>query len=412
MADEAAKLERYRRPHVVPLGGIFVWSLEGLILSGVFLAVTVTSQELLGNTSSAVGGGSTAINIVDISTSSILLAVNSMTVILHLVIANAFNQASYAELAGGLHAAVSNSLCTVTFLCSFTYVSLYVDACVSGSAGTQMCMALFRTTPMPHLVGGIVSVYVMIMFLVSLALAFVSCPHDTPSYVFVSKGALLMGVTAFSWAMPTARSVARHGCDDIDKGAGASLISYTVFSFLLGLAATIIESLSISSKVLHNMVRIVVDGLVAVMAVIIPLSLVGSTESGSTGMTLGIITMVACLVWSCVDIALHAIAIFKPSGPIVPAAVVLGPGSHGPPWGPVRDPAVGTLPSAPEVPQSKGNPVKPIDDSMYAMMKKGDSMPRHTSSSVPPNPNHHQWSSLFLSDDIRQSLRQRGPLPT
>jgi hypothetical protein len=104
--------------------------------------------------------------------------------------------------------------------------------------------------------------------------------------------------------------------------------------------------------------------------------------------------MVACLVWCGVDIAFNITANFRDRTrqKIVPSAVF---------------PDVTA-----DVPDKEEGVTEKIDDTTYAMMKKGDTMPRHTSSSVPPNPNHHQWSSLFLGDDIRQSLRQRGPLPT
>lgn len=408
--EPSDKLERSREPHVVPLGGIFVWSMEGLILSGVYVAVVSTSQQLLGNSqSSAYGGGSTAINIVDLSFSTILLATNIMTVLLHLVIANAFNQASYAHLAGGLHAAVSNALCTVTFVCAFTYMGLYTDACLQDKE-TVMCAALFRTTPMPHLVAGVVSVYLLLMFLVTVALSFVSCPQDMPSFVFVSKGGLLMGVTMFCWSMPAARSVSRYGCDGINKGGGGGLLVYIIGSFLVGMVSTIMASLLQTTgkgATVMRTLNIASDVLVMIMAAVIPFSLIGSEDTGAVGMTLGVITMVPCVAWAATDVVLHAITI---AGPVQLAAVDIQKAVETPKGIPVVEPAKSGGPSQASL-KSDTTPPKIVthmmDESMYASMKKADSMPRH-SSSVPPSSSS---MNMFFSDDVRHSLRQRAGPP-
>lgn len=84
-----------------------------------------------------------------------------------------------------MHAAVSNSLCTAAFLCFMTYVTLYMDTCLSNSnlPAENMCLALFRNTPFPQIVVAVVAVYIMMLFLVSLALAFVSCPQVSAAWL-------------------------------------------------------------------------------------------------------------------------------------------------------------------------------------------------------------------------------------
>jgi hypothetical protein len=84
-----------------------------------------------------------------------------------------------------MHAAVSNSLCTAAFLCFMTYVTLYMDTCLLNSnlPAENMCLALFRNTPFPQIVVAVVAVYIMMLFLVSLALAFVSCPQVSPAWL-------------------------------------------------------------------------------------------------------------------------------------------------------------------------------------------------------------------------------------
>ena len=84
-----------------------------------------------------------------------------------------------------MHSAVSNSLCTAAFLCFMTYLTLYMDTCLMGSTlpSENMCLALFRNTPFPQIVVAVVSVYIMMLFFVSLALAFVSCPQASSAWL-------------------------------------------------------------------------------------------------------------------------------------------------------------------------------------------------------------------------------------
>lgn len=178
-------LERWRTPHAVPLGSIFVWSMEGLILSLLYFSATVAGQDVFGDNSS--GAVSSPVNIVDLTFSSILLGANLFTVGLHLVVANTLNRPKDAEKAGGLHAAASTSLCTATFLCCFTYIVLYADSCVLQRPTVQTCSILFRTTPLPHIVGAIVSALLLVMFFITIALSFVSTPQHDSCRVFISK---------------------------------------------------------------------------------------------------------------------------------------------------------------------------------------------------------------------------------
>ena len=212
--DSGGGLERWRIPHAVPLGSIFVWVLEGFIMSGILLGLVLVAQQvnLAGASQYSL---SQAVNVVDIVFSVSMLTAFLATIVIHVTVANAFNSPGHVETAGGMHSAASNALCTLCTLCCFTYLCLYVDACVLKAPSEYACSALFRTTPLPEIVVGIVVVYLCIIFLTTVALAFVSCPQTNkkivPSYLFISKVNSLMASTVFAWASPLAASVAVTG---------------------------------------------------------------------------------------------------------------------------------------------------------------------------------------------------------
>lgn len=197
----------------MPLGSIFVWVLEGFIMAGILLSLVLVSQAF--SPSSSLTVSSDAVNIVDLVFSCCLLAAFALTITAHVTVANAFNREHHAETAGGLHSAASNALCTLCTLCTFTYLCLYLDACILKHPTQYACASLFRTTPLPDVVVGIVAVYLFILFLTTVALAFVSCPQSAkvPSYLFISKVNSLLASTAFAWASPLAASVAVAGAD-------------------------------------------------------------------------------------------------------------------------------------------------------------------------------------------------------
>lgn len=89
-------IERRREPHCVPLGSIFVWTVELVALSVIYLCYTVAMQSLFGSSSS-----NGRVNVADISTSSLLLASGLITMISHIAIANALNRKELAGWAGG-----------------------------------------------------------------------------------------------------------------------------------------------------------------------------------------------------------------------------------------------------------------------------------------------------------------------
>lgn len=170
----------------MPLGSIFVWVIEGFILSSIPMVLAMVSSSFAPQTS-AIPTASKPINIADTSVCMTLMAGFLLSMVGHLVVANALNRSTLAvaQWAGGMHAAVSNSLCTAAFLCFMTYLTLYMDTCLLGSTlpAENMCLALFRNTPFPQIVVAVVAVYIMMLFLVSLALAFVSCPQVSFSLV-------------------------------------------------------------------------------------------------------------------------------------------------------------------------------------------------------------------------------------
>lgn len=188
VGEVSDNFKRRRTPHVVPLGSIFIWSMESLILSAVYFSATSAVQDVFGSSLSPTRTSpSHPVNIVDLSFSSVLLSANVLTVVFHLVVTNSLNRARDAEKAGGLHSAISTSLCTVTFLCCFTYIVLYIDSCVLLRPTTQTCPVLFRNTPMPHITGSAVSALLLVMFFITVALSFVSTPQHAVSYTFISK---------------------------------------------------------------------------------------------------------------------------------------------------------------------------------------------------------------------------------
>ena len=206
----------------MPLGSIFVWVIEGFILSSIPMVLAMVSSSFAPQTS-ALPAASKPINIADTSVSITLMAGFLLSVVGHLVIANALNRSTLAvaQWAGGkpcvarrtfhdgaitthtdppiagMHSAVSNSLCTAAFLCFMTYLTLYMDTCLFGSSSgslpaENMCLALFRNTPFPQIVVAVVAVYVMMLFFVSLALAFVSCPQVSCPRVLQNSAWLCM----------------------------------------------------------------------------------------------------------------------------------------------------------------------------------------------------------------------------
>ena len=129
-------MKRTRIGHVVPLGSIFVWTLEGVVMSGILLTVIL----LIGT----VVGGGRGPNVADAAVGYLLVACNIINMMGHMIVANMFNRESMAMWAGGTHGALSNALCTATFASTVTYIALYVDSCLLGVPSKRMCLIYFR----------------------------------------------------------------------------------------------------------------------------------------------------------------------------------------------------------------------------------------------------------------------------
>ena len=86
-------LKRKRIKHVVPLGSIFVWTTESVIMAGMLLTGTLFI-------SSGTMPDISKINIVDSAVSFTLVICSLITMFGHFVIAHAFNRESMAEWAG------------------------------------------------------------------------------------------------------------------------------------------------------------------------------------------------------------------------------------------------------------------------------------------------------------------------
>lgn len=148
--DPGKSLPRWREPHAVPLGSIFVWVVEGCILSGILAAVCLALESL---------NGKGATNIADTAVYTTLVGGFLLSMLGHLVIANALNRKEQrvAMWAGGLHLAVSCSVCTACFAATVVYTTLLFDACLLPTSsptatykGMDMCHLLFRGTPLPQ----------------------------------------------------------------------------------------------------------------------------------------------------------------------------------------------------------------------------------------------------------------------
>lgn len=402
-------LKRKRIKHVVPLGSIFVWTMESVIMVGMlftgtlFISAGVASTDIW------------KINILDSAVSFSMALSSILAMFGHFFIAHAFNRESMASFAGGLHSGFSNAHCTMCFICFGTYLVLYIDSCLLGLPSKDMCTLFFRNTPFVEIVTGVFSAFILIIFLASLALSFVSSPQDTPSYAFISKGTLLMSATLFGWVGPIGRSgFARYGCPT--PSPTPTLLGFEPLAtgmILMGASA----GMGIASMVTEWVVggiyhpkatwkeivpHIVIDFLVFVVSIGVSAPLLfGRNDVGSmgVGMCLGVSGGVA--IWSIVDFTMGLVFV---SGCWKP-------------WQSQQrqqeEPTVGYPPSSATEPNPSNTAtmITPPDMKMYmsdfpnpGTMKKADSLPPSLRAT-----NSDSMANMFVQDDVRRSLRQRAP---
>jgi hypothetical protein len=96
-------LLRFREPHAVPLGSIFVWVIEGFILSSIPMVLAMVSSSFAATQTSAIPTAPKPINIADTSVSITLMVGFLLSMVGHLVVANALNRSTLAvaQWAGG-----------------------------------------------------------------------------------------------------------------------------------------------------------------------------------------------------------------------------------------------------------------------------------------------------------------------
>jgi hypothetical protein len=314
---------RWRAPHVVPLGSIFVWSMEAAILSGGMVATIQAAHYTLAPRVPAGMTSATSTNIIDAAAAWSMWIASIICIVVHGVAAHAFNRIQDAETAAGLHTVASSPLCSLCFVAAFTYVALFADACALGQPTPDMCAVLFRVTPLPEVVGALGAVLAVVIFLVSVALAFVSTPQHTVAYAFVSKGNTMLACVAFGWAMPTASYLGRSGCHtaNTDNAAYVTAAGLTGASAALGVGFAILEYFGDKratgmsgggAKVAVRIVHIVLNGLMVFTLIATAAATANRTDVGATGVGFcGLACGMGC-VWAVYDIVMGILAMISP----------------------------------------------------------------------------------------------------
>jgi preprotein translocase subunit SecG len=194
---------KQRVAYVIPLGSVFVWTLEGLILSIVYVCVPPILQSLSLSSTLSNAPGITPLNVLDSASSIGAVVLFGLGVLLHLIIANSMNSQRSSLNAAGLHMAVGNMVCSGIFSVACNYITLFMDACVlqtqkndgAAAARKHACLALFESTPysvLPKIVGTASSVFLVLLLLISIAMAYVCTPHFRKGTLFLSKACLLV----------------------------------------------------------------------------------------------------------------------------------------------------------------------------------------------------------------------------
>ena len=181
-----------------------------------------------------------------------------------------------------------------------------------------------------------VSTFLLVMFMVSIALSFVSSPQDIPSYTFISKGSLLLTGTIVGWAAPLALSAGTHGCPTSTMPT-TTFVTIMCACMVVGIAATLVEWLAgglyqPQTKMGPMIAHIVVDGCIIVTSMVSPMTLmVGRDDVGSAGIAITLLISLVVLLWSAVDMTMGIIflttsLLAEGSRPIIPSAGPPAPG--------------------------------------------------------------------------------------
>jgi hypothetical protein len=268
---ESDKLERRRVPHAVPLGGIFIWSMEGLILS--FMLGVASLQ-----------------NTILRPFYLIMIVSYCITNLSHLVVATVYNQPKDALTVGSLHASISNVQCTVVFTAVTTYVSLCLDSCLKDGSDTT-CSQVFPEFPMAYISVPCTCILTGVILLTSIALGNVSCPSTSKCYLFVSKTGVAVAICFQALAVPA--MVSRLGtCGSSLDVAEGFWVFYLVVSLILGVVSDALELLFSSGSWMLLLSEIAHVAL----CTIIPVTAVSIHQHFTWGIILASIVCVMC-VW-------------------------------------------------------------------------------------------------------------------
>lgn len=208
-------MQETRRAYIIPLGSVFVWSVEGVVFSVLFVCAPPILQALSVSQSIPTAPKTVPRNVLDAASSIGSLVFFGIGMVAHLVIANVMNAKRGSITTGMLHMAVGNTVCTGIFVIACSYIVFFVDACVLESPyeRRQACLALYESTPysvMPKVVGAVCSVVLVLLLFVSIAMAYTCTPTFSKGKLFMSKACLMVVATQVGLGMPMLMASSTH----------------------------------------------------------------------------------------------------------------------------------------------------------------------------------------------------------
>lgn len=205
----------------LPLVSIFVWTIEGLILSLFWFSYSLALRALHYDDSGTA--------ILDFAYSSVLVTTYALTLLAHTLAVTFDNPAAdqqQQQLPVWVHAIASTSQCSVVAAACITYFTTFLDACALEH--TDMCSILFRGVPFPVILGGVISGLTLVLLLTSVVLATISSSGQA-----VDSGTpvlLLLSVIALHGHL----HMYTIGSDCHQHGQGAAVsVVFLVLGFLL-----------------------------------------------------------------------------------------------------------------------------------------------------------------------------------
>lgn len=251
-----------------PTASIFVWSIEGGILSLVWLSYSLTMRGLF-----SLDGGTA---VLDLAYSSVLVAAYTLTIIAHTTII-------VMKMPPEVHCIASSAQCSLVCCVCATYVCWFLDACVLGD--TDMCSVLFRGIPFPLILGGVISGLSLVLLFTSIALAVVCQDNRQKPPV----PALLLLPTVILYAYTYAHAVGAS-CDN-KPSAGIALLL-----LVLALALCAIHCV-LDTK--WTQVAVGVYSLVVAILAVVQLLAGGRVAAALVSLVLALVLVAVCIytVW-------------------------------------------------------------------------------------------------------------------